>query len=120
MAQQTWFWVDVHSSYCHKELHGYPRFEKPPKTMLMFESFAVSGAILVWVTCAAIGAMVTSGPELLLRAISRFMYLLQLGSVMMSMVHVATVGSCMMNSEGHAEPALLLTVPGMVDLGTLQ
>lgn len=81
--------------------------------MLMSESLAVSGAILIWVTCVTTEAIVTSGLELLLRALSGSMDVLQLGSVMMAMAHVATVGSCMMNSEGHAEPALLLTIPRM-------
>lgn len=57
----------------------------------MFESHVDPRAILIWVGNAATGAMVISGPELLPRAMSGFTFLLQLGSVMMSMVYI-TIG----------------------------
>lgn len=47
---------------------------------------------LVWVDCAATKAMVTSKPELLSRAMSRSMVLIQLGSVMLSTPLVSTGG----------------------------
>lgn len=57
----------------------------------MFDSLVAKRAILIWIGNAATGAMVISGPELLLRAMSGFTFLLQLVSVMMSMVHI-TIG----------------------------
>ena len=53
---------------------------------------AAVGAILIWVAWSASRAMITSGPELLLRAMSGSMVLLQLGSVLMFMARVTTRG----------------------------
>lgn len=51
---------------------------------------AASGAVLIWVACADTGALVASEPELLLGSVSGSVVLQQLGSVVMSMVHVST------------------------------
>lgn len=54
--------------------------------MLVSEDLAATGTLLIWVVCAATGATVTSGPK----DIYGSMFLLKLGSVMMSMAHVPT------------------------------
>lgn len=57
-------------------------------------------AMLIWVTCAVIGTMVMSRPELVLSAISGSVFLLKLGSVLMiSMARVTTGVIGTMNFE---------------------
>ena len=60
--------------------------------MLVSESGAATRTILIWVTYAATEAVVTSRPDLLQTAISGLVFLLQLGSVLMSMAQVTTRG----------------------------
>lgn len=47
---------------------------------------------MVWVACTGTGAVVMSGPELVPRAMSEYMVLLQLRSVVISMACVSTGG----------------------------
>lgn len=65
--------------------------------MSVFEGLAAAGTILIWVACHPDqhGPMVTSIPEPLPRVmsvISGSVFLLELGSVIMSMAHVTTGG----------------------------
>lgn len=56
----------------------------------MSETLAAAGTIPIWMAYAATGAIVTSWPELLLRAMSESVFLLWLESVLTSMVCVTT------------------------------
>lgn len=58
--------------------------------MLVSQDLAVAGATLFLVTFVATGAIVISRLELLPRALSGSLFLLQPGSVLRSMVHVTT------------------------------
>ena len=62
------------------------------ETMLVMEGLA-AGAKLIWVACAATRAMMASGLQLLSRAMSGSVFLLHLGSMLMSLAHVTTVGN---------------------------
>lgn len=82
-----------------------PRVWSTPESILVSQVHAAAArVILIWMTCAVTGAMVASGPELLLRTICGIMILLQLWSVMMPIACV--------NTEGHwnhvvlSQPAL--------------
>lgn len=61
------------------------------KIMLVMEGLA-AGVILIRVECAAPRTMMTSGPQLLSRTMSGSVFLLHLGSALMSVTHVTTVG----------------------------
>lgn len=58
--------------------------------MLVIEGHAATMSMLIWVTCTAIVVMVKSRPRMLLRAMSGFMVLMQLASVLIPMAHVTT------------------------------
>ena len=60
--------------------------------MLVSMGHAATRAILIWMTCTVTEAMVMSRPKLQLRAVSGSMILLQLGSMLMSVVYVITGG----------------------------
>lgn len=78
--------------------------------MVVFETHAATGALLIWVIRAATGVMVIPRTELLPRAMSKFMVLLQLGSILMPVAHVSTGGIKTTHDEiwgpGRAGPAL--------------
>lgn len=65
---------------------------KPPEIMLVNKDHAPFWVIMIWVTCAGTGAMVMSGPKMVPRAMSEYMVLLQLRSVVISMACVSTGG----------------------------
>lgn len=58
--------------------------------MLVYKCHAATKARLIWVACSATKAMVTPKLGLLLRAMSRSVVLLQLGSVLISRAYVFT------------------------------
>lgn len=70
--------VDIHDTFCWGGPCRCPKSSQSPETMLVSDSHAVTVSILIWVTCAATGAMVTSGSKLLQRAMSESMVLVQL------------------------------------------
>ena len=55
--------------------------------MLVSEGHVAPSAVLIWVAYAITGAMVISGPDLLLWAMSESMVLLYLGSMFISVVY---------------------------------
>lgn len=55
--------------------------------MLVSEGHVAASAVLIWVGCAIAGAVVMSGPDLLLWAMSESMVLLYLGSMFISVVY---------------------------------
>lgn len=62
----------------------------PPEDMLDSGNHTAAGTMPIWEACATLGVMVTSGPKLLLMAMTGSMVLLQMGSVMMSIAHINT------------------------------
>lgn len=54
--------------------------------MLLSKGLAITGAILLWVSYAATGAMVIYRSDLLPRAMSESVFLQQLGFMLMSMM----------------------------------
>lgn len=94
-------------------LCGCPGYGQPSGTMLVSSGHTAAGAILTWVACTATGAIVTSKPELLLKAISGFMFLLQLGSVLVSL-DLVTTSNCRKHACWNLRSMLSRLCPSLV------